>query len=86
VRILEKAGIAHEHRVVRGPAPELIMDNAADAGCGRIVLGTRGRGAAKSVLLGSVAYGVVHHAAVPVTVVDRWLPSPVLLKGQSAGN
>jgi nucleotide-binding universal stress UspA family protein len=81
VRILEKAGIAHEHRVVRGPAPELIMDNAADAGCGRIVLGTRGRGAAKSVLLGSVAYGVVHHAAVPVTVVDRWLPSPVLLKG-----
>jgi nucleotide-binding universal stress UspA family protein len=80
LRILEKAGVPHERRIVRGPAPELIMDIAADAGCGRIVLGTRGRGAAKSVLLGSVAYGVVHHAAIPVTVVDRLPPSPVLLQ------
>lgn len=84
-RILDQAGIAHESTVGRGPAAQMILDIAADAGCGRIILGTRGRGAAKSALLGSVVYGVVHHAAVPVTVVDRLLPSPVLLASGAKG-
>jgi nucleotide-binding universal stress UspA family protein len=79
MRILRRAGIEYEPRVARGAVVQAILEIAADARCGRIVLGTRGRSAAKSVLLGSVAYGVVHQATVPVTVVDRMLPAPAAL-------
>ena len=83
-RILERAGANYERRVAQGDAVETILDVAAKSSCGRIVLATRGRGAAKSLLLGSVAYGVVHHADVPVTVVKQALPAPVLLSGPAA--
>lgn len=83
-RILDKAGVRHGRRVATGSVAETILETAADSQCGRIVLGTRGRGAAKSLLLGSVAYGVVHHAEVPVTVVKQALPAPVLLPGPAA--
>lgn len=83
-RILGKAGVRYERRVSRGDVVETILETAAESDCGRIVLGTRGRGAAKSLLLGSVAYGVVHHADMPVTVVKQALPAPVLLPRSSA--
>jgi nucleotide-binding universal stress UspA family protein len=80
-RILGKAGIAYERRVARGDVVDTILAAAAESGCARIVLGSRGRGAAKSLLLGSVVYGVVHHAEAAVTVVRQALPAPVLLPG-----
>lgn len=83
-RIMDRAGLSYGRRVAQGDAVETILDMAAESNCGRIVLGTRGRGAAKSLLLGSVAYGVVHHADVPVTVVKQALPAPVLLPGPAA--
>jgi nucleotide-binding universal stress UspA family protein len=83
-RILRRAGIAFGRRVARGEAVRTIIETAASSECGHIVLGTRGRGAARALVLGSVAYGVVHQADVPVTVVRQPLPAPVLLPG-SAG-
>jgi nucleotide-binding universal stress UspA family protein len=83
-RIMDRAGISYGRRVAQGDAVETILETAAESNCGRIVLGTRGRGAAKSLLLGSVAYGVVHHADVPVTVVKQALPAPVLLPESTA--
>lgn len=53
--------------VVHGhPAPVL---HAAAEGAGLLVVGTRGRGPASSVLLGSISHAVLHHAPCPVAVV-----------------
>ena len=46
-----------------------LIELCRERGCSAIVVGSRGRSAAKSVLLGSVSSGVVHHAEVPVVVV-----------------
>ncbi|SFE86456.1 universal stress protein [Blastococcus tunisiensis] len=55
----------------RPPAPELV-DRSRDASL--LVVGNRGRGAARSALLGSVALHCATHAACPVVVVHS---SPV---------
>jgi nucleotide-binding universal stress UspA family protein len=51
---------------------EAILAEAADLHAAVIVVGTRGLGRLKSLMLGGVARGVVHHADRPVLVV----PSP----------
>ncbi len=52
--------------VAGSPAPMLL---AASEDAGLLVVGSRGRGAVKSLLLGSVALSCVTHARVPVVVV-----------------
>jgi nucleotide-binding universal stress UspA family protein len=59
-----------ERVVVESPAGPAIIDNARDAEL--IVIGRRGRGVVKSLVLGSVSGHVVLHATCPVLVV----PSP----------
>jgi nucleotide-binding universal stress UspA family protein len=44
---------------------------ASERGAAAIVVGSRGRSAARKVLLGSVAMAALHHAARPVLVVPR---------------
>lgn len=47
-----------------------ILSTAADVNAELIVLGTRGRGGVKSMMLGSVSQAVLHHADRPVLVVS----------------
>lgn len=46
-----------------------VLDVAEERDAELIVLGSRGRSGVKSMLLGSVSYGVVHHSKLPVLVV-----------------
>ncbi len=47
---------------------QTILDAAKEAGAGIIVLGSHGRGAVGSAVMGSVATSVAHHADLPVLI------------------
>lgn len=58
--------VVHEH-LVRGPAPRALLDHSTSAAM--IAVGTRGRGAFLSAVLGSVSNAILHKADIPVLVV-----------------
>lgn len=67
--VLEKAGLDFTPTVLIGPVAETIAQFAADHGCEKIVMGTRGLGAIAGVLLGSVTTRLLHLTDLPVTLV-----------------
>jgi len=58
-----------ERLIDDGPPGSAICDVAKERGADVIVVGSRGRGAIKRALLGSVSAHVVHNAPCPVLVV-----------------
>ena len=68
-RLLREEDVNYRSEVRVGPAAETIARYAQEKSVGSIVMGTRGMGAVKGLVLGSVATGVVHLASVPVTLV-----------------
>jgi nucleotide-binding universal stress UspA family protein len=66
----ELGGLDWEARLVEGAAPKVLAAIAADAHADEIVVGSSGAGRA-AALLGSVAHGLLHTAACPVTVIPR---------------
>ena len=69
--LAREAGLDAEPFAMRasGPVWQAIVDTAEDRDAGAIVLGSRGLGAIKSLMLGSVSGAVVHHATRPTLVV-----------------
>lgn len=63
------AGPAVELRVEAGDPGPVLVRLARDLGADAVVVGTRGRGAVKRMLLGSVSTHVANHAPCPVVVV-----------------
>ena len=68
----------------RGSAADEILDLAEELGAGLIVVGSRGLGPVKHLILGSVSEGVVHGgASCPVLVMrggpDAWPPQRVVV-------
>jgi len=70
------AGLVAQPRVVNrnDDIAAVILAEAAGLDAGVIVLGTRGLGGVKSLMLGSVSHAVLHHADRAVLVI----PSPSL--------
>ena len=64
----EHGGVEVSHAVELGPVSETICIWAEHHGADLIVLGARGLGVARRLLLGSVSQQVVQHAACPVLV------------------
>ena len=52
-----------------GPIVPAILAEAGRQNAGMIVLGSHGHGAIYTILVGSVAEGVIRHAKIPVLVV-----------------
>lgn len=55
--------------VLAGSPAEAIVDFAKSNDCDLIMMGSRGLGAIKEWMLGSVSHNVVQHATVPVMII-----------------
>lgn len=62
-------GLRVQHRVETGEPGMAIVAAAAELAVDAVVIGSRGRGAIKRALLGSVSSHVVRHAPCPVLVL-----------------
>ena len=69
VSLCRKAEVKFESRAEIGPIAETINSLARATRADHIVMGTRGLGALRNLVLGSVATKVVHLATIPVTLV-----------------
>jgi nucleotide-binding universal stress UspA family protein len=68
-RLLSKSRLRAEVAVRIGEPAEMISNFARRNRCAEIVMGTRGLGSLKGLLLGSITTKVIHAARVPITVV-----------------
>lgn len=66
---LESVGIALDVHVRTGNPAEVIIDFSREYHCDLIVMGTRGMGTIKNLLLGSVASKVIHLTEKPLLLV-----------------
>lgn len=68
-QVLQSRGVSTEVEVLEGPPADAILRVADTRGVDLIVMGSRGRGAMTSLLLGSVSHRVLAHAHAPVLIV-----------------
>jgi nucleotide-binding universal stress UspA family protein len=97
-RIEQAGGTVTKAHLREGRTVDEILDLSEELDVGLLIVGSRGLGGAKRILLGSVSEGIVNHARRPVLVVpggqDAWpagAKSPytgdkVLATGASLGN
>ena len=67
--IAETRGVKAETILVKGHPAKVILDTAKTKGVDLIVVGSRGIGGVKGLLLGSVSNAVVQNSKVPIMVV-----------------
>jgi nucleotide-binding universal stress UspA family protein len=68
-KLLDEAKLPYAYHVVVGEAASAIAQAVSEHQCDHVVMGTRGMGGVRNMLLGSVATKVLHAVDVPVTLV-----------------
>ncbi|MFO8075004.1 MAG: universal stress protein [Egibacteraceae bacterium] len=68
---LRQLGVPYRVRVVEGDPRATLLEVAEEEGADAVVVGSRGRGPVRKLLLGSVAASVAQYSPVPVTIVPR---------------
>ena len=67
--LLDRAGIAYRFHITAGTPPDMILRYAEEINCDKIIIGPRGLGAVKGILLGSVASKIMQLATIPVLLI-----------------
>lgn len=67
---LDTAGVMYQAELRVGNVADTIKAYATEQHCDHIVMGSRGLGAAGSLLLGSVAMKVLHTTHIPVVLIN----------------
>jgi len=67
VETCDVTGIEIQQRLLKGRAAETLIEAAE--GADMLVVGNRGRGGFRGLLLGSVSHQIAHHASCPVVIV-----------------
>ena len=65
-KLLDRAGLDYQARVLVGPIAETIAKHAKSSRCDLIMIGSHGRTAIADALIGSTAAKLLHIADVPV--------------------
>jgi nucleotide-binding universal stress UspA family protein len=69
-KILDGAGVAHDMQIEYGRAADALIAVATKGKFDMIVLGSKGRSALKSFVMGSVALSVLSSSKIPVVLVQ----------------
>ena len=67
--LLDQADIPYQYHVTVGDAAKMIVQFTTERQCDQIVIGPRGLGTVKGLLLGSVASKLIHLSPVPVLLI-----------------
>lgn len=68
-KVLDKARVAHDMVIRYGDIAEQILQEIGTSECDMVVLGSKGRGALKNLMVGSVAQKVLASSPVPALLV-----------------
>lgn len=68
--LLDRSGVVYQRALRVGDVAESIKAYATEQGCDHIVMGSRGMGAAGSLLLGSTTLKLLHTIHIPVVLVN----------------
>lgn len=67
--LLDQAGIGYQLHITVGTPSDMILHYAKELNCNQIIIGPRGLGAVKGILLGSVASKVIQLSTIPVLLI-----------------
>ena len=84
----DAGGTVAEAHLREGRTIDEILDLSEELQVGLLIVGSRGLGGVKRILMGSVSEGIVHHARRPVLVMrgreDAWPPARVVVADDSS--